>query len=180
MERWKVASRRKHGPLILRNRCKTLVWVNPNVSHGFDLDLFLKRLEQVRFPLRYTKGLSQINFTILGKKYFGLYEDGEIWIDTKKKRRAKTIIETFVHEVAHHLDFDEDLSNGLSHERKRRGMHVHSIARDSDEEYFARGFERYYSTDPRDKADLRKLNPRLYKRIDRLHQKYKRRPRVSS
>lgn len=180
MEHWKVVARQKRSPLWLLNRNRTAVYVSPRATK-FDLDEFLTRLEKVKFPLKYTRRLHTINFTILpGTRTFGQYEDGEVWVDVRKKHRMKTLVETFVHEIAHHLDFDDGLSDGLGRERCYRAVHIHRVARDSNEEYFARGFERYYSTDKRDRKDLKLFNPRLYKRIHWLHRKYRSKPRVSS
>jgi len=180
MEYWKVVARQRRSPLRLLNRNKTAVYVSPRATK-FDLDGFLRRLEKVGFPLKYTRKLHTINFTILpGTRTFGQYEDGEVWVDVRKKHRIKTLVETFVHEIAHHLDLNDDLSSGLGHERHYRAAHIHRVAKDSNEEYFARGFERYYSTDSRDRKDLKLFNPRLYKRIQWLHNKHRRKPRVSS
>lgn len=179
MERWKVVARRRGSPLRLLNNNKTQIWVSPRASQ-FDLDKFLSKLQEIGFPLKYTRGLQNINFTILyGKRTFGQYEDGEVWVDVRKKHRTKTLVETFVHEVAHHLDNNDELSKGLGRERCYRAVHIHKIARESNGEYWARGFERFYSTDSRDRKDLKLFNPRLYKRIRALHNRYKRKPRVS-
>ena len=173
-------SRRRGSPLRLVNNNRTSVWVSPRAKN-FDLNRLLKALEEINFPLRYTRGISSINFSILGNpRLFGYYDDGEIYIDVRKKHRLKTIIETIVHEIAHHLDTDAELSDGLSQERRRRGRYIHRIARDSNDEYFARGFERYYSLDPRDRQDLKRFNPRLYARIHKLHRLYRRKRRAVS
>lgn len=181
MERWKAVARRRGSPLRLLNNNGTQIWVAHRAKR-FDLNRLLGHLEAVGFPLRYTRGIHTINFTILGKNCFGQYDDGEVWVDVRKKHRMKTLVETFVHEVAHHLDLDSDsnLSKPFSKERRYRGAHIHTIARKSNDEYWARGFERYYSTDPRDRSDLKLYNPHLYKSIRKLHLQYKRKPRVSS
>lgn len=179
MERWSVAEcRTKDGPVYyLTNSSRTIVKVSGRAKR-FDLQKLLKALKKVDFPLSFTNGLSQINLIIFNKAGYGWYEDDEIFIDVKSKHWFRTIVDTFVHEVAHHIDYSSNkvLSEGqpaLTRERKRRGNRIHKIAGQSDEEYFARGFERYYSIDPKKKEALRIQHPALYARIDALHDKHK-------
>jgi hypothetical protein len=176
MEKWSVAKcRSKDGDIYyLANRQRTVIKISKR-NKNFDILKLLEKLEEVGFPLRFTNGIQQINFTILGKSDFGWYLDDEVAIDVKRKRRLKTLVETFVHEVAHHIDFSRirTISYNLHSERKRKGRYIHSIASESDDEYFARGFERFYSLDPTQKSDLRKHNPKLYHEILRLHRQYK-------
>jgi len=176
MERWSVARCRSRSgdKYYLANRNRTVVAITKRASK-FDLELLLVKLREVGFPLRFTNGLQQINFVILNKGTFGEYLDDELWVDVRRKHRIKTLVETFIHEVAHHLDNSRSrtISFALHSERKRRGQRIHAVARKSDDEYFARGFERFYSIDPHDKRDLRKNNPKLYREIARLHRQYK-------
>lgn len=176
MERWSVAKCRSRdgAKYYLANKSRTVITIAGR-ARNFDLERLLTQLREVGFPLRFTNGLQQINFSILEKGTFGEYVDDEIWVDVRKKHRFKTLVETFVHEVAHHVDCTpvRTVSYELHNERKRRGQRIHNVAQRSDDEYFARGFERFYSIDPQDKRDLRKNNPRLYREISRLHRRYK-------
>ena len=161
--------------MYLNTRGRTLLHISKR-RKNFDISGLLEDLNTVRFPKSYLRGLKQVQLTILGKKYYGLYLDGNIWVDTKKKRKRSTVLETFVHEVAHHIHFNVDPGAllGLDREARCRGHYIHRKARGNDEEYFARGFERFYSLDPRKRESLRKRNPRLYNRICSLHYQHSR------
>lgn len=176
MESWSrklVRCRSREGAsYYLKNQNTTSVKISRKFR-SFDILKIFKKLEEIEFPFRYTNGLVQINFTHL--RDYGEYFDGVIWIDIRKGRRFKTLIETVIHEIAHHVDANKDnkYSCSLHKERKRRGKHVHSFAKHSDEEYFARGFERFYSMNPQDKIKLKKNNPQLYRSISALHERYR-------
>lgn len=177
MERWSVAKCRSRDGTryYLANRARTVISITRRTK-SFDITKLMDALQKVNFPLRFTKGLEEIHFTILDKNTYGGYEDDEVWVDVRKVRRIRTILETFIHEVAHHVDYlrTSTLSESLHRERKRRGQYIHRIAAEDDEEYFARGFERFYSLDPRKKQALRLKNPKLYRVIERLHREHRR------
>ena len=177
MERWRVARCRSRGGAryFLANRGRTQIAITRR-SKNFDILKLMEALQKVGFPLRYMRGLEQINFTIMPKNTYGEYGLDEIWVDIRKKRRLRTLLETFVHEVAHHVDYmrKTTLDHALHQERKRRGQHIHRLAKQDDEEYFARGFERFYSLDPGKRATLKRKNPRLYRVINRLHREHRR------
>ena len=177
MERWRIAECRSKSSkkYYLANRSRTVVKISARAKN-FDVQSFLKELQKIKFPIRFTNNIQTITFSILGKRTFGLYCDDEIWIDVRKKHRMKTLVETFVHEVAHHVDLSgahNSLDPKLKHERKMKGKYIHTIARQSDDEYFARGFERFYAINPKYKKRLRQRNPRLYRAIEQLHRKYR-------
>ncbi len=178
MERWSIAecTTNKQPEYYLANGSQTVLAFSRSAKK-FDVFAFLRGLEQVGFPVKYTEGISQVNFTVL-KKYYGWYEDNEIWVDVCRRRRSRTILATFVHEVAHHIDYgaDEAISKQLTAERCRRGRRIHSQAGRGDDEYLARGFERFYSFRPRDRQDLRRHHPKLYRTIVALDRKYRSKP----
>ncbi len=178
MKRWKIVEcQTRRGPrYYLDNGSSTVVSFSRSAKK-FDILALLRALDRVGFPLKYTEGIAQINFVAL-RKYFGWYQDNEIWIDVRPKHRFKTIFETFVHEVAHHIDYgaDEAISKKLEAERNLRGRRIHCQAARSDDEYLARGFERFYSIRPGGKQDLRRHHPKLYRAISRLHREYGGRP----
>lgn len=173
MERWTLVPRRNRGgpQFFIKNRSATQVWLGPR-ARRFDVDTLFRKLEEVQFPLRYTRGLKRVNFTILSPDYFGEYGDETVWVDTRRKHRLTTLVETFVHEVAHYLDEQYDYSDRLTKERKHKGKRIHRVAGQSDDEYFARGFERFYSIKPGARADLQKHHPVLFKKISSLHKRY--------
>lgn len=172
MEHWNVVKCRSDvANFFLLNKTKTLIRVSGRV--GIDIAEFLAALEDVGFPLKFTEGLSLVNFTIIpGGKYYGHYWGDVVTIDSRKKRRMRTLVETFVHEVAHHIDSEDDFSELLTRERKKKGHLLHKRAKGSDSEYWARGFERFYSVDPDDKRALRQTCPKLYRMILRLHKEF--------
>lgn len=176
MERWTLVQRRNRGgpQFYIKNRSKTLIWLSPK-SVDYDIDRVMKMLEKVGFPVRMTYGLKKISFVRLNG-CFGEYMGDEIWVDTNK-HRPKTVVDTIVHEVAHFLDEKHEITRKfnqkVSGERKRKGYLIHAIAGMSDDEYFARGFERFYSLNPDDRKILRKKNPKLFKIIQKLHLQYR-------
>jgi len=175
MELWNVAvcKRNDEADYYLLNRSRTPIKFTTKVP--FSMGEFLAALENVGFPIRFTNGLELIRFRRI-KNLFGLYGDNIVEIGAKPKRSSRVYIETFIHEVAHHVDSEEDISRDLDDERKSRGKHLHHDQASADNsEYFARGFERFYSPDPDDRKRLRKNNPKLYRTILRLHRKYSQR-----
>lgn len=181
MERWKLIHRRNRGgaQFYIDNRAKTLIWKSPT-SKTFDIFTLFQKLEEVGFPVRFMNKIKRVNFQRLRCKAFGEYYDGELWIDTRRKHRLSTVVDTFVHEVAHNLDEEYDFSNNLTEERKQKGSRIHRIAGESDDEYFARGFERFYSINANKKAALKKRNPKLYKRIAAIHRKFQSKAKKTS
>jgi hypothetical protein len=176
MEHWNVAvcdPRKNDGAsLYLMNRSETMVSVNRRVH--FDPVKFFKKLEKIKFPVKYTVGLERIHFTILTGDAGGYYMDNKIWVDISRAQLDHTL-QIFVHEVGHHVEEQEAISTFLHEERMKRSKHLHaSFSERSDDEYLAIGFERYYSEDPADRRALRKKNPLLYKTIQRLHRDYRR------
>lgn len=172
MESWNVVvcKRNDEADYYLLNRTRTPIKFTTKVP--FNMGEFLAVLEDVKFPLKYTNGIDLIQFKRM-KGYYGMYGDNIVEMGAKPKRTMKMYIETFIHEVAHHLDSEDDYSYNLSEERRKRGRHIgHPTAEKDNAEYFARGFEKFYSTNPKDKKNLKKRCPNLYKIIAKLHKKY--------
>lgn len=172
MESWNVAvcKRNDDADFYLLNRSRTPIKFTTKVP--FNMGQFLAMLEDVRFPLRYTDGLELIQFRRM-KNYFGMYGDNIVEMGALPKRTMEMYLETFVHEVAHHLDSEDDYSPNLREERRKKGKYIgHESARKSDSEYFARGFEKFYSIHKSEKKKLRKKCPKLYRTILRLHKKH--------
>lgn len=176
MERWNDAlCRLRNGSLHLANRSRTLVKVKRGIKFRPE-ELFL-RLQDVGFPLAYADGLEVIRFTTLTGSNRGWYLDGEATIDVSRGG-ASCVLETFVHEVGHHVDEEEGASQGLDEERRKGARFLRSLgasdnARESEEEYLAAGFELFYSEDPKKRARLRARNPKLYRTIGRLDRQFR-------
>jgi hypothetical protein len=177
MEHWNIAALdRPEGKCqyFLMNKCSTLVRVSRNVH--IDLGMVMSTMERLNVPLGFTEGLERINFTILTGPARGWYVNDEIWIDCSRLYRDEAIA-TFVHELGHHIDDREAISDLLHEERKRRGRMLRGgrEAGRSTSEYVAVGFEKFYSVDPRERISLHSRNPELYRAINRAHRKYSRR-----
>ena len=175
MEHWNVAlcdpAKNDGAKLFLLNRSKTLVSVHKRLR--FDPIILFKRLEAVRFPVKYTEGLERIHFTIIPGTTAGYYIDNKIWVDVSQASIDSTM-ETFMHEVGHHVDEEECVAPFLHDERMKRSKHLHEIfSTRSDDEYLALGFEKFYSENPINKRELRKRNPLLYRTIQLLNRDYR-------
>jgi hypothetical protein len=174
MENWNgtLMRSRQRNQFYLANRSRTLVKVKKGLK--FTPEQLFLQLQDVRFPLQYVEGLDAIYFTVIPKNVQGYYCDGTIWIDVSKKGIGE-VLETFVHEVGHFLDDEEDLSGTLSEERKKRHRYLDDPnAKKDDGEYLATGFERFYSEDRKDRKALKRHNPKLHHIINALHRSFKR------
>lgn len=176
MEHWNFAvcdPRKNEGArMFLLNRSRTLISVNRRLD--FDPAQLFRRLEKIGFPFRFTEGLERIHFSILTGDAGGYYVDNMIWVDVSKKLQDHTL-ETFVHEVGHHVDEQEDVAPFLHKERLKKYRHLHETwSKHSDDEYLALGFGKFYSEDPADRRRLRAKNPLLYSAIRALHSDFSR------
>lgn len=172
MDLWNVAvcKRNDEADFYLMNRNRTPIKFTTHVP--FNMGEFLSILEDVKFPLKYTNGIELVQFRRM-KNAYGMYYDNVVEMGAKPKRSMRMYIETFIHEVAHHIDSENDYSHDLGDERRRRGRSLgHDEATKSNAEYFARGFERFYSPNPDDRKKLRQKNPKLFRTIARIHRKY--------
>ena len=176
MERWRVAvcdpGKNDGARLFLRNRSETIVTVNRRLK--FDPTFVFDGLERRSFPSRYAEGLERIHFSILPSAG-GYYEDGRIWVDVSPVGTS-WVFENIIHEIGHHVDEQEGISSlmhGLPVGRRRFYL-GERLSKNSHEEYFAIGFQKFYSDDPRDKERLRQRNPEMYRLIRKLHSEYHR------
>lgn len=172
MHSWNVAvcKHDDEADFYLLNKNRTPIKFTTRVP--FNMGEFLSILEDIKFPLKYTTGVELIRFRRM-KNFYGMYSDNIVEIGAKPKRTMRMYVETFVHEIAHHIDSEDDFSSDLGEERRKKAHSlVHYEAQRNNSEYFARGFERFYSQDPQDKKRLKIRNPKLYRTIARLHKKY--------
>lgn len=173
MEHWNVAAvkgGKKDAQYVLLNKSTTRIRVNPRVH--VDLGQIMSEIEKLGVPLKYSEGLEQINFSILTGDARGWWRGDEIWVDASRMYKEEAVT-TLTHELGHHMDDREGLSDELHDERKKKGKSLgNKEARKDTEEYVAIGFEKFYSPDPRDRRHLRKRNPQLYNTIMKMHKKY--------
>lgn len=173
MERWNSSTRRSRDPrrYFVRNRTRTLIEISKRVSVSLE-DLLVK-LQDIGFPLDYVSELKRIKFTVLSRQILGYYVDGEIMINAPLCG-SESLLTTLVHEVGHFLDDQEELSRDLTDERKRCHKYLRDkSARFDNFEYFAVGFERFYSLDREQRRTLRKRNPKLYRAILSVHKRHR-------
>jgi hypothetical protein len=175
MEHWNVAvcdPRKNEGAsLFLLNRSHTLVSVHSRIH--FDPICLFRRLEKINFPFKYTEGLERIHFSILTGDAGGYYMDNKIWADVGRMQ-IEHVLDTFVHEIGHHVDEQEEVAPFLHAERLKKSKHLNETwSTHSDDEYLALGFSKFYSEDSTDRRHLREKNPVLYRAITALHSDYR-------
>lgn len=163
------------GELTLINASDTLLSFNSKSKGKVDMAALLAKLEEANVPLSYTKGVHEIQFTLMPGLH-GDYFDGKIRLSCMNQS-LPIIAQTFVHELAHHVDEVEDISSSddLMKEKKRKAKHIDdSYASKNIAEYIAVGFEVFYFGGEEERKKLRECNPKLYRTISRLHRKYSR------
>lgn len=131
----------------------------------------LSDLETAGVPVSYTKGVRSIKFTRIPSGRLGTYALGKINISVFANCDIP-LAKLIVHELAHHLDDMEDIVSDpkLIREKKTRAKYLDPYARRNVDEYFAVGVEEYYFGD---RKKLSKNNPVLYKKISKIHHKYR-------
>lgn len=139
----------------------------------------LSTLEEVGVPISFTDGLKEIYFTLLRgdedyKQVYGDYKDGVIRLSVDPESREE-LVETFVHELGHHMDERYDISARkkiVEEKKKASRLMPDSYARKDVDEYVACGFEVYYFGSRRQRGDFRRNNPKLYNAIRYLERNH--------
>jgi hypothetical protein len=135
----------------------------------------MSKMEEARIPFSYTEGVEQIYFTLLRGRTHGDYSDGTIRLSCGHESRD-TYASTLVHELAHHLDEEEDISgrDSIIIEKRSQARHLSdNYAQKNIGEYVAVGFEVYYFGSRDEKIRMRRKNPRLWNVIKYIHRKYR-------
>lgn len=159
--------------LFLINDASTKIRKHKGVPFGVITDV-LSKMEELQFPIEYTNGIEEIYFTYLRNNLEGDYFDGKIRIGCNNKY-LKTIHSTLIHEIGHHVDFNESISSceSIKSEWKKNGsLFVHRDMEDEWKgpgEYFAIGFENYYMGEP-----FSKEHKNLHKKIRNIHKQISR------
>ena len=158
---------------ILLNSSSTPVRCSP--SSKPNISWLMSRMEELEVPIAYTNELEELYFTRIGSDH-GEYCSGKIKIASDQK--TKDIMDkVLVHELAHHVDDQEDITSDdkLIEEKKTHGKYMPDrYARKNIYEYFAVGFEIYYLGTDIQKKKMKRINPRLYKLIHRVHKRFSR------
>lgn len=140
-----------------------------------DITWLMSRMEELGVPPSYTWDLDEIYFTRLAGRNHGDYCNNKIRLSVDKESWSM-VDRTLVHELAHHIDDQEDITgdDALIKERKLKGRHMaDSYARKNVGEYLAVGFEVYYVGTRKERGVMRAKNPVLYHTISRIHKRYR-------
>lgn len=138
-----------------------------------DLAEIAAALEEANVPLALTDGVTEIYFTILCNENVGNYSKGVISISYCRVGR-KLAWKTLVHELAHHIDESEGISDGpefIQEFRSRSHLLVDDYARELPREYLAVGFETFYFGMKWERRRMRKRNPLLWRTISSIHRR---------
>ncbi len=170
---WNAVEGPKQRNYSLLNASYTTVRFNKRVK--VDLVPLLVRMEELGVPLSFTEGLEEIYFTYLRGGH-GYYLDGKIRMSCSPES-VVCLDRTLVHELGHHVDEIEDLSNRqaiIDEKRLASRFMSDTYARKDVAEYVAVGFEMFYLGTPEQRAKMRKCNPKLYLAIQKIHRIYRR------
>jgi len=130
----------------------------------------MSKMEEIQFPLSHTSGLKEIYFTYLKSKLEGDYCDGKIRVGCNKEY-CDRLDQIFIHEVGHHVDEETDWFSGdpllVGEWVMLSGSMVHARIKSDVAEYWAIGFEKYYTGNDMTSES----HPFLWTCIDRLHHK---------
>lgn len=145
---WNVIS--NGDGLVLLNGEDTIVRGNKMVKDELIVEILLN-VEEMGVPIELTKGLKEIYFTYLKGNLEATYLDGKIIVSCNRKHVKEAHL-SFIHELGHHIDereaftdMEELVNEWTSLSGTFEEYHV-DIAKDNGlEEYFAIGFEAYYS-----------------------------------
>lgn len=170
MPSWNICHVKK-GEYELLNGNSTLVHFSPTSDP--DVAWLMNKMEELEIPISYTKNLNELYFTKLPRDA-GDYLDGRIRLSVRKSDWVN-VHRTFIHELGHLLDDHEALTDDddLKKEKKKKAKHLpDSYAKKDIYEYLAVGFEIFYCGTKKEKKNMKKKNPILFKKIKNLHKKY--------
>jgi len=152
----------------LLNGSDTIIRLHKQIKIDVVLRL-MSSLEEIGFPISYSRGLKEIYFTYLWGYLAGDYDcDGIIRVSCNNMF-LQNHAQHFIHEIGHHVDeseaYSEDLD--LQEEWKHHSSSFIHVDIDKDPaEYFAMGFDRWYTG-----GNLSE-NPLLTSTIQNIHNKY--------
>jgi hypothetical protein len=162
------------GGCFLLNPAGTAVRFSRRASR-IDFVGLLVRMEELDVPFAYTRELAEIYFTVLPGGKLGDYLDGQIRLSCGVDGIG-VMDRTLVHELAHHVDELEELSerSSIVSEKRARAKFMSDVYSRTDVgEYVAVGFEVFYLGTPEQRSKMRTCNGRLYDAISRVHRKYR-------
>lgn len=178
-ERWDVFPLSHTGNLVLKNRSRTLLRQNSRVS--VDVPALLTQAEECGLPFAYSDQVREIYFTILPiRKNLAIhgryiYTSNSIIVSCNS-RNSEPMINTIVHEIGHHIDSVECISEyeGIRSEYSTGAQHLPDPgALKNVDEYVAFGFETFYLGTSVDRRKMRHLNPILWRMLSLIHRVYR-------
>lgn len=157
----------------LDNGSETIVRLHSGLCIDMVLDMFLK-LDEASFPIEYSYGLQEIYFTYLKDNLDGDYcPSGKIRVSCVRSQRDSAH-ETLIHEIAHHVDQEECMTddNSLITEwRENSDGFIHVDIHKEPSEYVAIGFEKFYVSNHSSGNITKESHPVLWGRINEIHLK---------
>lgn len=172
METWSIDScPTEEGAFVLKNRSRTLIKFSERAC--LDISSLLTQMEMLNVPFAYTDQVKEIYFTLMHDHGDQLHD--KIRISFKKDFHDQ-LDRTLVHELAHNVDDHEGISDDpdIVKEKRMCARYLPDVyARKAVIEYVAVGFEVFYCGTEHQKVKMKRLNPILYKWINRVHKKYK-------
>lgn len=175
MESWNVDPTDDEREYVLRSPTQTVFSFSKRIR--FDVSLLLCEMELHGVPLGYTRGLRRVRLTVL--RDLGTYLNNVINLNvTPYVGPPSSVCQTFVHELGHHVDELEAISDDPRVIREKRHGWKHlpdPYSRKNVVEYVGVGFETFYFGTDEQKRSMRKRNKVLYSRISQAHRKYRER-----
>lgn len=176
MERWNVVPTDDPlEPYLLCNTTQTAITYSRTTR--FDVSDLLCAMEERGVPLGFTRGLREIRFTRM--RDYGTYLNGVLKLDVGRYVGSSVhVCQTFVHEIGHHVDELEAISDDPRVIREKRHGWRHlpdPYAEKNVGEYVGVGFETFYYGKPDERREMRERCRFLHLRIAQAHRKYRER-----
>ena len=162
------------GTYTLLNGTGTLIRKHKQIPLSLIVEL-LSKMEEIEFPIGYTEALEEIYFTYLKR---GLEGDYAGWPGTIRISCNNTNLshlhEILIHEIAHHIDARECVSTEkdlVGEWMVKSGSFIHSDIKRESCEYFAIGFEKFYTPDHSSGNITEDSHPVLWHSLSQIHSK---------
>lgn len=174
MESWNVVVvEGSEEDFLLLNKTNTAFKFNKRINP--EISTLMSKMEEAGVPLAYTEDVTEVYFTYIISPIHGDYTDGKIRM-SYNEGSLPLLERTFVHELGHHVDDSEGLSDDedIKKEKRTRAKHLNerNVIRADVGEYIAVGFEHFYFGTKEQKDSLKKHNPKLFKALKSIHKKY--------
>ena len=173
MQQWDIVPCRLFDcNFMLLNKSGTQIYLSERTK--LDIVDLMTKMEEYDIPLAYTGKLDSIHFTTFSRTKCGDYLNNVIRLNRSPIFRDVLHI-TLLHEIAHHVDSYEGISEreDIALEKTKCARFLSdTYARHDVLEYVAVGFEVFYFGTKEQHKKMKRLNPKLYNTIKKLHKKY--------